>query len=42
VLIAAQITPIKKWKKLKLNERGEAMGLFGKVLNAHLARDIVD
>lgn len=41
-VLMAEITPVKKWKKLKLTERGEELGLFGKVLNAHLPRSIVE
>lgn len=41
-MLMAHITPIKKWRKLKLIERGEELGLFGKVLNAHLPRSIVE
>ena len=39
-VLTAEITPVKKWKKLKLTERGEAEGTFGTVLHAHLHRDI--
>ena len=38
--LTAEITPVKKWKKLKLTERGDAEGKFGKVLHAHLPREI--
>jgi RNA 3'-terminal phosphate cyclase (ATP) len=41
-VLTAQISPIKKWKKITLTERGEELGLFGKVLNAHLPRSIVE
>ncbi|MCX6855372.1 MAG: RNA 3'-terminal phosphate cyclase [Verrucomicrobia bacterium] len=40
-VITAKIHPVKKWKKLKLTERGADLGQFGKVLNAHLAHSIV-
>ena len=41
-VIRAEITPIKKWKKLKLRERGELLenGQRGRVVNAHLDRAI--
>lgn len=41
-VLTAAITPIKKWKKLKLTERGEAVDTFGRVLHAHLHRDIAE
>ena len=41
-VLKAAIHPIKKWKKLTLTERGEDLGRFGKVLNAHLPRSIVE
>lgn len=41
-VITAEIHPVKKWKKLKLIERGESVGTFGRVLHAHLHRDIAD
>ena len=41
-VLTAQISPIKKWKKITLTERGEELGLFGMVLNAHLPRSIVE
>lgn len=41
-VITAAIHPIKKWKKLKLTERGAAMETFGRVLHAHLHRDIAE
>ncbi|MDI1312437.1 RNA 3'-terminal phosphate cyclase [Prosthecobacter sp.] len=41
-VITAKIDPIKKWKKLKLIERGEAVETFGRVLHAHLHRDIAE
>jgi len=41
-VITAEIRPIKKWKKLKLIERGDVMETFGRVLHAHLHRDIAE
>lgn len=41
-VIVAEIQPIKKWKKLKLTERGAAVETFGRVLHAHLHRDIAE
>ncbi len=41
-VITAEIHPIKKWKKLKLIERGEAVETFGRVLHAHLHREIAE
>ncbi len=41
-VITAEINPIKKWKKLKLIERGDAVESFGRVLHAHLHRDIAE
>lgn len=41
-VLTAAITPIKKWKKLKLTERGEAVEFFGRVLHAHLHREIAE
>jgi RNA 3'-terminal phosphate cyclase (ATP) len=41
-VITAEIWPIKKWKKLKLTERGEVIETFGRVLHAHLPRDIAE
>ena len=41
-VITAAIHPIKKWKKLKLTERGAAMETFGRVLHAHFHRDIAE
>lgn len=39
-VITSEIWPIKKWKKLKLTERGAAVETFGRVLHAHLPREI--
>lgn len=39
-LLAATIHPVKKWKKLKLTERGERLGSIARVVHAHLHRDI--
>lgn len=41
-VLTAEINPIKKWKKLKLIERGDALETFGRVLHAHLHRDIAE
>jgi RNA 3'-terminal phosphate cyclase (ATP) len=41
-LLCAAIEPVKKWKKLKLTERGERIGTFGRVFHAHLPREIAD
>lgn len=41
-VISAEIRPIKKWKKLKLTERGALHEAFGRVLHAHLHRDIAE
>lgn len=41
-VITAAIHPIKKWKKLKLTERGDPVETFGRVLHAHLHRDIAE
>lgn len=38
--LAATLKPLKKWKKLKLTERGEAVGVFGRVVQAHLPGEI--
>jgi RNA 3'-terminal phosphate cyclase (ATP) len=40
--ITAEIHPIKKWKPLNLTERGDAAETFGRVLHAHLHRDIAE
>lgn len=39
-VLKAEISPVKKWKKLKLLERGELKETVGRVLHAHLHRDI--
>lgn len=39
-ILSATIEPVKKWKKLKLLERGEPVGTFGRVLHAHLPAEI--
>ena len=39
-VLTAEIWPIKKWKKLKLTERGESVETFGRVLHAHLPGEI--
>jgi len=39
-VLTAEVQPLKKWKKLKLTERGELVETFGRVLHAHLHRDI--
>ena len=39
-IITATIHPVKKWKKLKLTERGGRLGSIARVLHAHLHRDI--
>lgn len=39
-VLTAEIGPIKRWKKLKLTERGEPMETFGRVLHAHLPGEI--
>jgi RNA 3'-terminal phosphate cyclase (ATP) len=39
-VLTAEISPIKKWKKLKLTERGELAETFGRVLHAHLPGEI--
>ncbi len=41
-VITAAIQPIKKWRKLELTERGELLETFGRVLHAHLHRDIAE
>lgn len=38
--LAAAITPLRRWKKLKLTERGDLVETFGRVLHAHLPADI--
>lgn len=39
-VLTAEIWPVKKWKKLKLTERGESVETFGRVLHAHLSGEI--
>lgn len=39
-VLTATISPVKKWKRLKLLERGELQEHFGRVLHAHLHDDI--
>ena len=39
-VLRAAITPVRKWGKLRLTERGEPEESFGRVLHAHLHRDI--
>lgn len=41
-VLTAVIQPIKKLKKLNLVERGELVETFGRVLHAHLHRDIAE
>ncbi len=41
-VLTAQIHPVKKWQKLALTERGAPVETFGRVLHAHLHRDIAD
>lgn len=41
-VLAAQIWPVKKWQKLALTERGAPVETFGRVLHAHLQREIAD
>lgn len=41
-LLTAQIRPITKWRKLELTERGAPVETFGRVLHAHLHRDIAE
>lgn len=38
--LTATIAPVRRWKKLRLTERGAAGGTFGRVLHAHLPADI--
>ncbi len=38
--ITAAISPIKKWEKLILTDRGDTVETFGRVLHAHLPGDI--
>ncbi len=39
-LLSATITPIQQWQPLQLTERGALTRTFGRVLHAHLHRDI--
>lgn len=39
-VLTASIVPVKKWRKFHLTERGEAVEIFGRVLQAHLSNDI--
>ncbi|HRQ88624.1 MAG TPA: RNA 3'-terminal phosphate cyclase [Bacteroidia bacterium] len=39
-LLAATVKPLKKWKKLKLTERGEQLETYGTVIQAHLPAEI--
>ena len=41
-VLKAEIWPIRKWKKLKLTDRGEPVETFGRVLHAHLGREIAE
>lgn len=41
-VICAEIQPVKKWKKLRLLERGEPLETFGTVLHAHLHPGIAE
>lgn len=41
-VITAEIWPVKKWKKLRLTERAAEVETFGRVLHAHLHRDIAE
>lgn len=41
-VLKAEIWPIKKWKKLKLTERGELVETFGRVLHSHLPGEIAE
>lgn len=41
-VIVAEISPLKKWKKLKLVERGECLEQTGVILHAHLGRSIAE
>ena len=40
--ITAAISPVRQWQKLTLTERGEPVETFGRVLHAHLGRDIAE
>jgi RNA 3'-terminal phosphate cyclase (ATP) len=39
-ILRAEILPLKKWKKIHLNERGGFQGAYGQVLHAHLDKQI--
>jgi RNA 3'-terminal phosphate cyclase (ATP) len=41
-LLKAEIQPLKKWRKLKLLERGEVAEMFGMIVHAHLQREIAE
>lgn len=41
-VLTAEIVPVKKWKMLTLLERGELVETFGRVIHAHLHRDIAE
>lgn len=41
-VVCAEIQPVKKWKKLRLLERGELVETFGTVLHAHLQPNIAE
>ena len=41
-VLTAEVAPVKKWKKLKLLERGELKQTIGTVLHAHLHREIAE
>jgi RNA 3'-terminal phosphate cyclase (ATP) len=41
-VLTATVKPIKKWKKLKLTARGEALGVRGFVVQAHLPGEIAE
>ncbi|MGV3659857.1 MAG: RNA 3'-terminal phosphate cyclase [Prosthecobacter sp.] len=41
-VLTAQIQPVKQWQKLVLTERGAPVETFGRVLHAHLHRDIAE
>lgn len=38
--LAAAIKPLRRWKKLKLTDRGDPVETYGRVLHAHLPADI--
>lgn len=41
-VLTAQVQPVKQWQKLVLTERGTPVETFGRVLHAHLQREIAD